>query len=83
MRIFARVLIAKHTCAVTAAAAAAAAAAVTAATTAATQIMQDLSELKSGHRDVPDAALDWTFKSMDREHKGYIDKHTFVKYGKK
>jgi Ca2+-binding EF-hand superfamily protein len=47
------------------------------------QIMQDLSELKDGHRNVPDAALDWTFNSMDKQHKGYIDKQTFVKYGKR
>lgn len=46
-------------------------------------VMQDVCELKSGHRSVPDEALDWTYTAMDRDKKGFIDKETFLKFGKR
>ncbi|KAG5175182.1 AFG1-like ATPase-domain-containing protein [Tribonema minus] len=46
-------------------------------------IMQDVSELKSGHRNVPEEAVQWTFRAMDPKNQGYINRDMFVRQGLK
>eukprot|EP00904_Undaria_pinnatifida_P007899 jgi/Undpi1/4239/HiC_scaffold_16.g07605.m1 len=46
-------------------------------------LMEDLCEAKNGHRDVPPEALDITFEAMDMENQGYINKKTFMTFGRR
>ncbi|CAM9355328.1 unnamed protein product [Discosporangium mesarthrocarpum] len=46
-------------------------------------LMEDLCEAKNGHRNVPEVALELSFQAMDRDKKGYVDKETFMIFGKR
>ena len=43
-------------------------------------MLEELSELRNGHRSVPEAVLEQTWQRLDADGSGYIDEEEFRAY---